>query len=140
MSPPPAPEARQGPHPLATHVMVIAVLDFIYAGLAVIGGLFVLFVFGVGAMGANEGEKAGAPGWVSEMVGALGFLIFIAVVAFALLYFFAGMMLMKRKRVGKVLGIIAAVVQLFGFPIGTAIGIYALIMLNNQQLDDYWVD
>lgn len=54
----------------------------------------------------------------------------------ALLFVFAlvaGIGIKKRKRYGRIWGMIAAVVSLLEFPIGTLPGIYALRFLANER-------
>lgn len=140
--PAPAQDSRQaaGPHEMATHLTVISVLNFITAGLLVLGGLFVMFVFSVGAAGATEGERNGAPDWISEVVGAMGFMLLVIMIGLALVFLFAGIKTVQRRRSGKVLSLVAAVLHLFNFPFGTAIGIYSFVILMNAKTESYWVD
>lgn len=137
----PSEEMETGdPNAMANHITIISVVNFIGAGLLVIGGLFTMFAFGVGAAGANEGEKSGAPGWVSEMVAAMGFMVFVVILGLAAVHFLAGFFLMKRKRAGKILGTITAILYVLAIPFGTALSIYSFVILFNQKTEAYWVD
>jgi hypothetical protein len=45
----------------------------------------------------------------------------------------AGIGLLKRREWARILTIIIGILHLFGFPIGTAIGVYTLYVLLNDQ-------
>ena len=49
------------------------------------------------------------------------------------IYIIAGIGLLKRREWARILTIILGIFHLFGFPIGTAIGVYTLYVLFNDQ-------
>lgn len=122
----------QGPPPdppAAAHVKVLAILDVVYGSFAVFGALALLLVFGLDA-GATT---ARGPGWVAALIGTFGalFILYFAVVATLALT--ASILLLRRRRAAKGWGIAAAVVQLLNFPLGTALGVYGLVILSRAE-------
>jgi hypothetical protein len=91
--------------------------------------LFVLLA-GIGAVSGDQNASA-ILSLVGISVGAL--LTVLAVPGIA-----AGYGLLKRQPWGRVLAIVIAVLGLVNFPIGTAIGIYALWVLLQQSAIDYF--
>ncbi|MFC1609939.1 hypothetical protein ACFL6C_03190 [Myxococcota bacterium] len=69
------------------------------------------------------------PRQLSPSVSALGSLVGL----FALPQLFAGIGLLRMRTWGRILGIIVAIFSLPGFPLGTALGVYGLVILFNQE-------
>jgi hypothetical protein len=119
---------------MATHLKVTAVLFMVIAALLVCGALFTSLLFGIlgGVVGSSGDEDAGVAVAILGLTGAVatGFLLALAVP-----YFICGWGLLKRRRWARVLGIILAAIALTKFPIGTAFGIYALIILFQKETE-----
>ena len=60
-----------------------------------------------------------------------GFLILLSLPGFL-----AGYGLLNRRRWGRFLGIVVAVIDLFEIPVGTAVGIYGLWVLTGDEAGD----
>ena len=136
MAPEPTPPAWQPAptgteNPMAIHVKVIAILFLVFGAFAAIGAFVVLTMF---TMGAGLFAESGADG-LAGVIAGFGVFLAVFVAAFAVLYILAGTFLLKRKRAGKGWGIAAAVPSLLSFPIGTAIGVYALVILTRADTD-----
>ena len=101
-----------------TIVLVISILGFIGAAMAVLGGL-AMILFGGMFMTAEGAGVLGALG------GAAGvFMIIIGIIQFWI-YF----KLMKLVNWARIVVIIFAVLSLFSFPIGTILGILIIYFL-----------
>lgn len=108
------------------HNKLLSIFIFIQGGLQLLGGIFVVLLYGVlgGAMVASSHKEE------EQLVG--GIFIVVAVVIgvmmllFSGLYFLTGFKILKEQKVGRVLGIICSILALFGFPLGTALGVYGL--------------
>lgn len=115
------------------HLQTLGTLWCVYGAYRVITGLIGLFFvhaftwhrFGYdwpfGAWGVHHGH---AWSWMGFLPGIIGLAVVLA--ALALL---AGFSLLNRKSYGRVLTIVLAVLALFKFPLGTALGIYTLWVL-----------
>lgn len=135
MAPEPTPTSWQAPaaaeNPMAIHVKVVAIVYLVFGALAAIGAFVVLVAFLTGAgLFANSGA-----GGLAGFLAGLGMFVFVIVAAFAVLYILAGTFLLKQRRAGKGWGIAAAIPSLFSFPIGTALGVYALVILTRPETD-----
>ncbi len=97
-------------------VTIIAIADFLLAGLMTLGACAILMTMASIAATADGsgGEPAIAVGFIS-----IGLLATVASVVVSLL---AGWGLWKLKEWGRWLTIVLAIISLLGFPIGTLIG------------------
>lgn len=113
----------------------IGILGWIYiignAFLLVMGGLAFFFFMGIGIM-SGEAEVAG----ILTIVGMTGMVFFVAL---ALPGMIAGYGLLKRKSWARILTLVLGVLNLFSFPVGTAVGIYTLWVLLQNDADAFFV-
>lgn len=107
-----------------THVKVLAVI-FIIGGIcmALLGLVLFGIIAGAGAI-SGEQEAVIATGIIGTVLGGV-------CLAMSIPSLVTGFGLMKRREWARILGIVLCIIQLIGFPIGTAIGIYGLWVLFN---------
>ncbi len=109
-----------------SHVKILGWLYIIYSVLGLLGAIcLVIFTLGPGLI-SQEPEAMVVLSTISVVCG--GFLFLVSVPGII-----AGIGLLKYKSWGRILGIILGIFNLPSFPIGTAIGIYALWALLNQE-------
>jgi hypothetical protein len=72
-----------------------------------------------------------AAGTLSAIVGIILFIIF----ANGILWFLGGLGLLYRRNWGRILIVIAAIISLFNFPIGTALGIIYLVFMFKDRIE-----
>lgn len=141
MSPDPTPGWQQTPpqaaaeNPMAIHVKVIAILQLIWGIAVAIGAVFVLFAFTVGTAAISDSEQYGTPDWVAGAAASLGFLIAGILAGLAIVAILGSTRLFAHRRSGRVLTYISAGLSLLNFPIGTAFGIYAFVILTRPDTD-----
>lgn len=100
----------------------------IYLVIAVMG---FIFLTGIGFVAEDP-----------EAVKVLSFLGSIGVVFFTILAvpgLVAGVGLLKRKTWARVLALVLAILSLLNFPIGTAVGIYAIWVLLQTDVSEYFM-
>ncbi|HUR63956.1 MAG TPA: hypothetical protein VM241_05700 [Candidatus Thermoplasmatota archaeon] len=124
-------------NPMEAHVKAIAVLDIVFGCLAAVVALIFLALFGIGTAATGA---SGAPRWLPGFLAGLGVVFAVFVGLFAALFLVAGFQLLHRRRSGKVMGIVAACFQLISFPLGTALGIYALVILTRPETEHLLVN
>jgi hypothetical protein len=120
---------------LHMHVPIVGWLNIVANGIFLLLGLcgFVFFA-GLGVFAAaDSGDAVALP--ILGLVGLVG-LLFFAVLA--LPGMLAGYGLLKRKKWGQILGIVDGILSLLAFPIGTALGAYALFVLFQNSANDYF--
>jgi hypothetical protein len=114
---------------------VLAILQFIWGGLTLLGGCGCGFYVGIGSFmlagvsGADAGTEA--MGGMFVVVGSLGILL---VVASAALSFMSASFISSRKN--RTFCLVASCVHCIGFPLGTALGIFGLLTLLKPAVKD----
>ncbi len=113
------------------HVTILAWLLIVAnAILFAVGLCGLLFFVGIGVVSADR-----------TAMGVLGVIGVVAVLFFAVMALpgiLAGYGLLQRQKWGQILGIIVGFLNLVNFPVGTAIGIYALFVLLQQAATEYF--
>ena len=124
------------------NLQTTAILWFIYAGYRVVAtvvGMFFLHAFVGHSFGApgwpfNHGLDGGGPHWMAALMPVIAVYTVFSVG----LGVFVGWSLLNRKPWGRTLAIIAAVLALLKFPMGTALGIYTLWVLAPSESGMEW--
>ena len=119
---------------MATHVKVVAAL-FLVVGVFLLSlAAFAPFVMNLLAriVGATDTEDAAAG---AAVLGVIGMAAGAIMLLLAVPYIACGIGLLKRKRWARILGIVLGAVALIRFPIGTAFGVYALVILFRKDTE-----
>jgi hypothetical protein len=115
------------------HIKVLSVLFVLFGVLGVVF-VVVIVIFGAGAVGSilvsDTSEEARA---ASGVIGACFTVIAILFAALSIPSIIAGWGLSQRKSWARILTIILGVLALPHMPIGTALGIYAIIVMFNDE-------
>ena len=117
---------------MASHVKILGILHIVFSVLGVLAGIIVLVVFGslalVGAANQSDGQVVPL-----GILGGIGGLIFIIILVLSLPGLIAGIGLIKLKSWARILGIVISALDLISIPFGTALGIYGLwVLLQNE--------
>jgi hypothetical protein len=119
------------------HVKILGILNIVMGGLVGAGGLFVLLAAGgiasLVALSAQDSGDVDAARWAAPMVGLVGTMIGVFLMALAVPSIIGGWGLLKYKSWSRILMIIVSALSLLHFPLGTALGIYGLWVLVNEQ-------
>jgi hypothetical protein len=117
------------------HIRIVAILYMIWGIIGLVIAALVL-LGGLGAAGAGiaqeDPDAAIAAGTCFTVIAVI-----IAVLSVPNLL--AGWGLQKRKQWARILTIILSVLNLFQFPLGTALGVYGLWAMLNEQSKGYFV-
>ncbi len=119
---------------VSQHYRTVAILQIIYAGLHVVGGLAVLivakFVFG-GIIAMNEPR---APMFIQPLLMFVG----LCILAFSAIGLIGGIGLLNREPWARTLTLIAGFLELLNVPLGTALGIYTIwVLLSSGSEEEY---
>lgn len=108
------------------HNRLLSIFFHIQGALQLLAGILLIVIyiafggyFMIGMRG-NDGE------FVGTMMIAMGIVMGVIVFVFAALDFFAAVKIGKTQKIGRTLGIVLGILSLTSFPIGTALGVYAL--------------
>jgi len=114
------------------NVKIVAILNIVLGCLGVLGGIVVLMIFGglAGMAGfANDRDAQQA----LPVLAFIGMCIAIFLFVLSVPSIIGGWGMLKFRPWARILMIIVSVLNLFHFPIGTAIGVYGLIVLLNEE-------
>jgi hypothetical protein len=112
---------------MRTHLTVVAWLNIIYNGIGLcVAALVGLFMLGLGGAIAASDHQA-LP--VLGIFGSIGIFIFGLLAITCVPGVIAGIGLLGRANWARVLAIVLAIIDLLTFPIGTAVGVYTLVVL-----------
>ncbi len=119
---------------METHVKILAILKIVFGSLGLIMALIIFLIFGsvVGLIVMDEDEDGG-PDVGAGLVGIAGTFIIFFLLLFSIPHFIAGYGLFKHAEWARILAIVLACLDLIAFPIGTALGIYGLWVLFNDE-------
>ncbi len=118
---------------MRTHMQVIAWIHIVSGALCALGGLALLFLFlGIGSFAAAGGGKEALPAFgILGSVGVFASLFFGVV---GLPDILAGWGMLQRRNWARILAIVLSVLNVFNFPLGTAIAVYSFVVLFNQDV------
>jgi len=109
------------------HIDVISVLWIVSGALGILIGLFTFWLFfGISYIPDVDWEAS----QILRIVGvwAGGIISF-----FSIPEIIAGVGLIKRKEWGRILALVVSFLNLIWFPLGTALGVYSIIILLNDE-------
>ncbi len=118
---------------METHVTVLGWLFLLHNALLVmIGVLGWLFMAGLGFFASVDSGNPPAFG-ILVTIGTVGLLFFSLLALPGLL---AGYGLLKRASWARLLALVVGILGLFNFPVGTAIGVYTVWVLMQEEVAD----
>ncbi len=109
-----------------THVKVLGWLWIVFGALGLLGALCAFVAIAGGGLISGDQDAILATSITSIVVGGFIFVISIPDII-------AGVGLLNFKSWARILAIILAILNLFAFPIGTALGVYTLWALLNKE-------
>ena len=109
------------------HITLVAALNIGFGALGVFIAIIVLVAVVGGGLISGDSEAI----FITSIVGPA---ISIFLLILSIPEIIAGIAILKRKSWGRILGLIIAVLDLFNIPIGTAIGIYTLWVLLQDEV------
>ena len=116
------------------HIKLLSVL-FIILGILGLLAAIIVFVVGAGAAATIASQGAGDQDAAAGMLATGGCMTAVAALVgiLSIPSLLAGWGLMKRKSWARVLTIIVSILSLPSFPLGTAIGVYGLWVMFNEE-------
>lgn len=117
------------------HVRILAVLNIVMGCLSLLVGIGLLMFFGgLGVFASVAGGGQDPDAWIAlPVMGAIGGIVFVSLVVVATPQIVGGIGLLKEKPWARILMIVVSALSLLSIPIGTAMGIYGLWVLLNEE-------
>lgn len=116
---------------IQTHISILGWLFIVeHAFLLVLAGLAFTILPTIGAVSRDPDATV--------FLSILGTGFGVLMVVLALPGVLAGYGLLTRKAWGRVLALVVGILGLVNFPIGTAVGIYTVVVLMQRSANDYF--
>jgi hypothetical protein len=116
---------------LQQHVTVLGWLHVLSNAIFLVVGVFVFML--LTGIGAATGDPAGA-----RVLGLVGTAVGLLLVALGVPGMLAGYGLITRRPWARLLAIVVGILGLINVPIGTAIGIYTLLVLTQPAAIEFF--
>jgi hypothetical protein len=118
------------------HVKILGIIYLVFSclgllGALVLGGVFAFSGTMVGLAGQDDPDSLIA----LSILGALGTALFFLCLALSVPGIVAGWGLLNFKPWARILTIVLSALNLLNFPVGTAIGVYGLWVMLNQETE-----
>jgi len=114
------------------HVKVLAILNIVLGVLGVLAAVIIMIVMGgVGLIVSSDGDADEAI--VGKMVGGIGAVVAVFVIVLSVPGIIAGYGLLHYRPWAPTLSIVISALNLLSPPFGTALGIYGLWVLLNEN-------
>ncbi|MBL0043167.1 MAG: hypothetical protein IPP33_01750 [Flavobacteriales bacterium] len=121
---------------MKNHLSTLSVLHYVNGGVTCFGGLFMLVLVGLGTflgsdwLAAQEGEAP--PAFLGGLFIVLGWVLFIFIEVMGILNIVSGRLISRQE--GRTFSMVVAAFECLHFPIGTALGIYTIVVLNDAEV------
>jgi hypothetical protein len=114
---------------MESHVKTLGILHIVFGALGVLVAVGLLVLFGgiAGLVGATD--RTGDAHIAIPILGGIGALVFVIVLALSLPGLIAGIGLLQFRPWARILTIVLSFFDLIHVPLGTALGIYGLWVL-----------
>ena len=115
------------------HNRLISILFHVQGGIQVLVGLILVVIYiGMGGVFIAAGDQQEQQ-FIGGIFVIVGIVTAVIVSAFAALDFFTAFKIGKMQPIGRTLGIVVAILSVMSFPLGTALGAYALWFFFGDQ-------
>lgn len=108
------------------HITILGWLYIVFGGLGVLAALFILLVMSGAGLISGDAQAA-------ALVSGIGLFIAVVIAVLSLPSIAAGWGLLKRKSWSRLLAIVLGALNILNFPVGTAIGIYTIWALTQEE-------
>ena len=119
-------------NPMLTHIKVLGVLHIVFGVLGVLIGLGIFAFFG-GMAGLVHLDNDPDAAVAVPFLGLIGALVLVVLLVLSVPGIIAGAGLLSFKPWARILTIVLSILDLANFPFGTALGVYGLwVMFDND--------
>ena len=119
---------------MTKHLSLLSVLHYVYGILVCIIGFGALFFLGAGALISSEVVQAGdaPPDWVGRYIASFGMGLFLLMEAWGVAIILSGYWISRRTN--RTWSIVVAALCLLSVPLGTALGVFTLVVLSSDEV------
>ena len=118
---------------MQNHIRVLGILNMVYGGITLLGALVIALIFGgvtgfLSSIDLDREARVALP-----IVALVGGFVFILLILLSLPSLIVGWGLMQYAPWSRVAGIVISALHLFSVPLGTALGVYGLWVLSQNE-------
>jgi len=117
------------------HLPTLSILHYVYGALVCLTGFAALFLLGLGVFLSSDLVAQSAddapPTWLGGFFQAFGMALFVVIEVWGVFIILSGYWIAKLRN--RTASIIAAALCLLSFPFGTALGVFTLVVLTNDE-------
>jgi hypothetical protein len=124
---------------MAQHVKILGILHIVFAALGLAAGLTFLLIFGGLAGLVSATNQSPDSALAIPILSGIGGLIFLFVLVISLPGLIGGIGLLLFKPWARTLMIVVSALDLVGFPVHTALGIYGLWVLLSRETEQLFM-
>jgi hypothetical protein len=108
------------------HITILAILNIVRGGIVLLIGLIgFTLLLGIGAISGDPTALG--------VLGLIGTLAVIVMGVIGIPSILAGVGLLQRREWGRILALVVGFLSLFDVPIGTALGVYTIVVLLDDE-------
>ncbi len=120
------------------HNKLLSIFMFVQGGLQLFGGILVALMYGgIGTFMLTSARRDDEQ-MMGGMFIALAVISCLVILAIAGVTLLAGWKMLKEQSGGRTWGIIASIISLLSFPLGTALGVYGLWFLFGEEGKNFY--
>jgi hypothetical protein len=112
--------------PIRQHITLIGILMLVQGAVILLGALVVSLTMVAGGLLSGDAEAFAITGTVGSLIG--GYLVLLALPSLI-----AGLGLLNLKPWARILALVVCCLGLFKVPLGTALGVYGLVILTRDE-------
>jgi hypothetical protein len=118
------------------HVKILGIVYIVFSCLGLLGALVLGGVFAFGGTMIGLGGHGDPDALVAlSILGVMGTVLFFLCLALSIPGILAGWGLLNFKPWARILTIVLSALNLLNFPLGTAIGVYGMWVMLNQETE-----
>ena len=119
------------------HIRILGILYIVFGALGILVALLFFVIFGLGALGAVGVAAQEDPEALVALpiIAAVGTFLVAFIAVMSLPGIIAGYGLLNYKPWARILTIVLSALNLLSVPVGTAIGVYGLWVLLNEETE-----
>lgn len=116
------------------HLKLLSIFNYVMGGLTALGSCIAILhiILGVTmAVGLTAASSAGEA-WIGWIMAGIGLLVVLTGWTLGGLMIYSGKLIARRQK--RVFSIVMAALQCLSFPVGTALGVWSIIVLSRQSV------
>ena len=121
------------------HNKLLGIFHLIQGGLQAFSGLIITVIYGIIGVVMRTNAQRPEEQMMGTLFVVLGFVIGPIALIMAGVNLTAGYKMIKEKAGARTWGIVASILCLLGFPLGTALGVYGLWFLFGDEGKQYYL-